>query len=558
MRHLQMLGVVLLCTSVFGSLSLGQTRNPSAPVSVLTRQNDNQHTGQNLQETILTSTNVNPGSFGKIFSYPVDGQVWAQPLYVPNVNVLNKGTHNVIYVATENAKVFAFDADSATLNPTPLWRTDFLNPPSVIAMPCDIGAGLCQLFPLVGITQTPVIDPANNTMYVVVRTQETIANVITYVIRLHALNISSGAEQADSPVVICSNTGNNGCYFGQPVKFVPKNKQGRPAIILASEPGFPQGVLFLGFAGGTGWVLAYDASTLKQLASYYVSDGLVRSGHGYGGIWGGGGGVIADTSGNVYVTTGDGYYDGGINMGDTLIKLVLTLNSTTGAYSLVPADWFTPSDYACRFTNGLDLGSSGPMIIPTQSGATPDLIFQGGKALASCDANPSSYIVNRDHMGHVGGQVSVASTSAKGMENNPAYWAGSGTHYIYTGADNDFLRAYTVSAAGVSTTSVLETSYRFSNGTTPVVSSNGATNGIVWALERTEDPDILPGTQPSILHAFDASKLTELYNTTQAPSGRDTTGPSVKFQVPTVVNGKVYVGTQTEVDVYGLCPCPLK
>ena len=506
MRHLQMLGVVLLCTSVFGSLSFGQTRNPSAPVSVLTRQNDNQHTGQNLQETILTTTNVNPGSFGKIFSYPVDGQVWAQPLYVPNVNVANKGTHNVVYVATENAKVFAFDADSATLNPTPLWRTDFLTPPSVIAMPCDIGAGLCQLFPLVGITQTPVIDPANNTMYVVVRTQETIANVVTYVIRLHALNISSGAEQADSPVVICSNTGNNGCYFGQPVKFVPKNKQGRPAIILASEPGFPQGVLFLGFAGGTGWVLAYDASTLKQLASYYVSDGLTRSGHGYGGIWGGGGGVIADTSGNVYVTTGDGYYDGGINMGDSLIKLVLTLNSTTGAYSLVPADWFTPSDYACRFTNGLDLGSSGPMIIPTQSGATPDLIFQGGKALASCDASPSSYIVNRDHMGHVGGQVSVAGTSPKGMENNPAYWAGSGTHYIYTGADNDFMRAYTVSAAGVSTGSVMQTTYRFSNGTAPVVSSNGATNGIVWALERTEDPDILPGTQPSILHAFDASK----------------------------------------------------
>ena len=554
---------LLPCGLCFASLSLSfaqaQTtaHAPSTPPAVLTRQNDNQHTGQNLQETILTPSAVNAGSFGKIFSYPVDGQIWAQPLYVPNVNILNQGTHNVVYVATQNAKVFAFDADNAKLNPNPLWRTDFLNPPSVIAMPCDIGAGLCQLFPLVGLTQTPVINLANNTIYLAVRTQETSGNTVSYVERLHALDITSGAEQPGSPVVICSGTGHNGCTFGQPVTFVPKDKEGRPGLVLVSEPGFSQGVIFMGFAGGSGWVLAYDASTLKQVASYSVTDGITRSGHGYGGIWGSGGGVVADTGGNVYVVTGDGFYDGAINMGDSLIKLALTQNSTTGTYSLVAADWFTPSDYACRFTIGLDLGSAGPLILPTQTGTTPNMIVQPGKADPSCDSIPNIYVVNRDKMGKVGGQVSLSKTVRHGVESSAAYWAGSSTQYVYVGAGNDGIRAYIVSSAGMSTVDVMSTVNVFSNGTTPAVSSNGATNGILWALDRTESGDILPGSQPYVLHAYDASNLsTELYNSTQAPSSRDTAGPAVKFQVPTVVNGKVYVGTQTELDVYGLCPCP--
>jgi hypothetical protein len=550
MRPPQILCIALLCSLATVPLLPAQTP------SVLTRQYDNQHTGQNLQETILTPTNVNSGSFGKVFTYPVDGQIWTQPLYVPNLNIGTKGTHNVVYVATENAKVYAFDADSAKKNPNPLWLTDFLNPPNVLAVPCNIGAGLCQLFPLVGITQTPVINLANNTMYVVVRTQETAANLVSYVERLHALDITTGLEQPGSPAVICSAVGDGGCSFGGPVLFVPKVKQGRPGLLLVNEPGFSQGVLFMGFAGATGWLLAYDASSLQLVASFYASDGISRSGHGFGGIWGAGGAVTADTSGNIYVVTGDGYYDGLINWGDSLIKLVLTLNQSNGTYSLVPADYFTPSDEACRFTNGLDLGSAGPLILPPQGGATSDLIFQGGKAVAVCDPTPNIYIVNRDNMGHVGGQVSLSQTASAGSSSSPAYWASATANYIYNGADSDPIRAYTVSSSGVSTASVLQTGNAFSNGTSPAVSANGTSNGIVWALDRTDSSDILPGVQPVVLHAYNGTSLSELYNSTQAASGRDTAGPSVKFQVPTVVNGKVYVGTQSELDVYGLCPCP--
>jgi hypothetical protein len=533
-------------------------------VNVLTRQNDNQHTGQNLQETILTTANVNSGSFGKLFSYPVNGQIYAQPLYVQNVSIPSKGTHNVVYVATENDSVYAFDADSETKNPNPLWSTSFLNPPSVVGVPCAVGAGICQLFPIVGITGTPVINLANNTLYVVARTMETTAGVVTYAIRLHALNITTGAEQSGSPTLICSNSGNNGCTFpGQTVVFAPQHQQERPALLLVSQSGFSQGVLYMGFAGNSGWVLAYDASTLQLVGSFYTDSGNHGTtpglpGEGHSGVWGAGGAITADTSGNIFAISGDGYFDGVTNWGDSLVKLVLTLNSQTGTYSLLPTDYFTPSDQACRYSTGLDLGSSSPLILPTQAGsATPDLVVVTGKSSSVCDSVLNFYIVNRDNMGHMGGQVSLSNALQGGSENSPAYWAGAGTQYFYNSGIGDYVRAFTVSTAGVSVASVMNSTNTLTNGSTPAISSNGASNGILWALDRPESPDLLPGTAPVILHAFNAAKLSsELYNSTQAGSGRDSAGPSVKFQVPTVVNGKVYVGTQTELDVYGLCPCP--
>jgi len=178
------------------------------------------------------------------------------------------------------------------------------------------------------------------------------------------------------------------------------------------------------------------------------------------------------------VLTADGYFDGLINWGHTLIKLVLTLNQATGTYSLVPADYFTPSDEACRFTNGLDLGSAGPLILPAQGGTTPDLIFRGGKAATLCDATPSIYIVNRDNMGHLNGQVSPSQTARAGTSSSPAYWASATANYIYSVADSDPLRAYTVSSSGVSTASVLQTGNTFLNGSSPAVSANGTSNGL--------------------------------------------------------------------------------
>src|SRR5579863_3023534 len=235
-------------------LSTFAVAQPTGTVNVLTRHNDNQHTGQNLQETILTPTNVNSGSFGKIFSYPVDGQIYAEPLYVQNLTMAAGGVHNVVFVATEYDSVYAFDADSAASNPAPLWHVNFLNPPSVAPVPCSQGAGICQLFPVVGITSTPVINLATNTLYVVVRTQETSGTTVNWVVRLHALNITSGAEQTGSPATICSGTGNTGCYLtGGTVEFGPHHQQSRPGLLLVPETGFPQGVLVIGFAGDSGW-----------------------------------------------------------------------------------------------------------------------------------------------------------------------------------------------------------------------------------------------------------------------------------------------------------------
>jgi hypothetical protein len=533
-------------------------------VNVTTRQNDNQHTGQNLQETILTPSNVNAASFGKLFSYPVDGQIYAQPLYVQNVIIGSQGVHNVVYVATEWDSVYAFDADSAVLNPTPLWHVSFLNPPSVVGVPCAQGAGICQLFPIVGITATPVINLATNTMYVLVRTQETTNNVVSYVQRLHALDITTGAEQAGSPALICSSSGNNGCTFGQPIKFTPQHQQGRPGLLLVPEPGFPQGLIFMGFSGDSGWVIAYDAATLQEVASFYTdAKGSLNSkspgvpGQGHSGVWGAGGAVVADTTGNIYAISGDGYFDGVTSWGDSLVKLALTFNSATGTYTLPVVDYFTPSDQACRYSQGLDYGSAGPLLLPPQAGATPDLIFTTGKAVKVCDAVPNGYVINRDNMGHTGGQVSLTAAPKTGTEQSAAYWASATTQYIYNAGNADNLRAFTVSSAGVSASSVMQSTAVFSSGMTPVVSANGTSNGVVWGMERTENTDILPGTMPVVLHAFDATNLSsELYNSAQAPAGRDMAGPAVKFQVPTVVNGKVYVGTQNELDVYGLCPCP--
>ena len=365
---------------------------PAGSVNVLTRQNDNQHTAQNLHETILTPANVNSGSFGKVFSYFVDGQIYAEPLYVQNLTMAQGGVHNVVFVATEYDSIYAFDADSAALNPKPLWHTNFLSPPSVAPVACSQGAGICQLFPVVGITSTPVINLATNTIYAVVRTQETVGTTVNWVVRIHALDITSGAEKSGSPATICSATGNGGCALaGGSVIFGPHHQQSRPGLLLVPEAGFPQGVLVIGFSGDSGWVLAYDPTNLKMLAAFYTDTETTHTvpgipGAGHAGIWGAGAAVVADPGGNIYAVTGDGFFDGVSNWGDSLVKLVLTRNSSTGTYTLVPADYFTTDDQSCRYAHGLDYGSSGPLILPPQGGATPNLIFTMGKTSKTCES----------------------------------------------------------------------------------------------------------------------------------------------------------------------------
>ena len=544
-------------------------------VSVLTWHNDIFRSGQNLQESILTPARVNPTRFGKIFSYPVDGMIYAQPLYVQAVTIPGKGTHNVVYVATENDSLYAFDADSAKSNPNPLWHVNFTNPPTVIPVPCADNQKNCNVYPIIGITGTPVINLRNQSLYVVARTQERgLNNQASYFVRLHVLDIATGAEKPSSPVVICGGVTGQVCAF-PPYKqnqstFDPEREMQRPALLLMPNRLTTHEVLYIAFGNHRGWVLAYDAETFAFLAAFCTGPDLTKS-KGTNGIWGAGGGVAGDAGGNVYATTSDGPFDatqGGSDFGDTLLKLTLT--PAPLGYHLGMADYFTPANYACLQAQDLDLSSGSPVVLPKQPGLHPDEILVAGKAGPACDPNGGPiYVVDHDNMGHVNGPVQAVNGSAGGYFASGAYWEGPhGMYVYYAGADpnalspggaalGDSLRLYRLrNGVFVPASSVSQSPETFLNGATPAVSANGKRDGIVWLVERRDPLKIKPGSQPAFLHAYDATDVSkELYSSEMNPT-RDAAGPAAKFVVPTIVNGKVYVGTQTELDVYGRCPCP--
>jgi hypothetical protein len=559
------LGLIALISCVaLSTLALGQ-------VNVTTWHNDNAHTGQNLQETILTPTNVTSKTFGKIFSYPVDGMMYAQPLYVQGVTV-NGATHNVVYVATENDSIYAFDADSAALNPNPLWKTAFANPPNVVAMPCTANDPYCNIYPIIGISGTPVINLANQTIYAIARTQETgPKGGVMYYTRLHALNIATGAEQPGSPVVICGAAAGKGCLFA-PYNttsfdlFIPQHQMQRPALTLTPYPGTAQGVLYVPFGQDRGWLMAFDAATLKLLAVFCSSPNVTLSGKGLSGFWGSGGAVGADANGNIYAVTADGVFDvdtGGPDYGDTLIKLSLVYNSTSSSYSFQVLDYFSPEDQACRYQNDVDLGSGSPLILPAQLGAiSPDLVLLGGKGFP-CDGTISPiFLVNGDSMGEAtGSDVQTVDGPTGGYWSGGAYWQSASSTYVYYAGLNsenqapagDYMRMWTmVNGMFSPPTAVAQNTQRLTIGATPSISANGNTNGILWAIARQDLLSIKPGSKPAVLYAWDATNVAKQLYSSTVNSVRDKAGAGVKFVVPTIANGKVYVGTQTEVDVYGL------
>ena len=335
---------------------------------VFTQHNDNGRTGQNLNEKALTLANVNSTSFGKLFAQAVDGQVYAQPLYVPNVTIAGH-SHNVIYVATEADSVFAFDADSNTgANANPLWRAsliDMAHGAAQGATPVDTVNGhlsSCNaLVPLVGITSTPVIDPSTNTMYVVAKSAEN----DSYVQRLHAIDISTGAEKPQGSVVIAGSVpGTGDGNSNGTLSFDPKMHLNRPGLLLLN------GVVYVGFASNCdlapyhGWLFAYDAATSVQRAIYVSTpDGSD------GGIWNSGAGISADSSANLYIATGNGTFDTvhvpSTQLGDSIIKLFLT------GTSLTAIDYFTPYNQAAYNTGDLDVGSGGVLLLPDQPGSHP-------------------------------------------------------------------------------------------------------------------------------------------------------------------------------------------
>jgi hypothetical protein len=548
---------ILLCSAEI--VARGLRPSPSS-VRITTWHNDNAHTGQYLQETILTPRNVNSSSFGKLGSYSVDGQIYAQPLYWQNLRIPHMGTHNVVFVATENDSVYAFDAEARGTQP--LWQVNFTAPPNITAVPCEDIHKVCHVYPIVGITGTPVIDPSSKTLYVVARTKEIQGNNVLYVQRLHALDIATHAEKFGSPVEITASS--NG------ISFDPLHSGQRPGLLLLPGSQGGNNVVYIAWAAYThkgppilpGWVMAYDARTLRQLAVFNTTPNGID-----GGVWGAGGGIASDQQGNVYASVGDGTFDanpGKGDYGDSLVKLKLNL----GVLSVV--DYFAPMDQACRLRADLDLGSGAPMILPHEGGAkVSDEVLISGKGGSPCDlfggayASPI-YVVNREKMGHFHNKhdnvVQTIAGATAGYWSAPAFWKGKTASYVYYAgvledADigvGDSLRMYTLTKGMLSTRSVAQSLNIFPVGSTPSVSANGDTNSVVWAIERQDNLAQTPGSQPAVLHAYDATNVAmELYNSAQA-GRRDQAGPATKFQVPTIANGRVYVGTQTELDVYGL------
>lgn len=495
--------------------------------NVLTHHQDNQRTGADVNETVLTPANVNSTQFGRMFSYPVVGRVYAQPLYVQNLAIPGQGTHDVVFAATEHDIVYAFDADSnAGASGGLLWRTSFLNAAAGVTTIPTGDAISSGISPEIGITGTPVIDAATNTLYVVAATKESVGPTYVYRQRLHALDITTGAEKFGGPVIIqASVPGTASDAVNGTVSFNPLKEAQRPALLLNHGMVYISWASHFDHAPYHGWVMAYDAATLRQLAVFNDTPNGAE-----GGIWMSGGGPSADAAGNVYVTTGNGTFDTSTpraDWGDSFLKL------SPSAGVLPVSDFFTPFNQATLSSIDQDLGSSALLLLPDQPGAHPHEAIGGGK-------NGVLYVVDRDAMG----QYNATSNDdvqeinlGKGIYSTPAYWNGT----VYVHASGDDLRAYHLTN-GLLTPAATGTLLFGFPGASPVISANGSSNGVVWELSLGS---------PEALYAFDATTLRLLYNSNQAGT-RDQLDAGAEFPVPTVANGHVYVGTSTQLVVFGL------
>lgn len=485
-------------------------------VSVLTYHNDLARTGQNLNETLLTPASVSSGQFGRLFSYPVDGQVYAQPLYMPGVVIPGQGIHNVIFVATEHDSVYAFDADNYLA--APLWHVSFLNPAQGVTAASAADLECASITPEVGITGTPVIDPASGTLYVVAMTEPSSEN---FEHQIHALDITTGAEKTGSPVEIQASVPGLGDGITT-VQFKPWLYKQRAGLLLLN------GVVYTAWASHCddgnyhGWIIGYNAGTLQQVAVYTDTPNWYA-----GAFWQGGAAPAADTNGNIYAVAANGTFDantGGSDLAESILKF-----STGNGLSV--ADYFTPYDADEMSEKDIDLGSSGALLLPdgTGSSAHPNLLVSGSKA-------GSVYLVDRDNLGHFqpegNGQIVQSLVGAVGpLFGIPVYF----NNTVYFSAAQDQLKAFALQNGLLSTSPVSASSLTFAaQGSVPSISANGAGNGILWTIDPA-----------ALLRAYDAGDLSDqLY--------QGAVSSSVKFATPTIANGRVYVGTLNTLDVFGL------
>jgi len=504
----------------------------SVATDVVTYHNDNARTGQNLNETMLTPATVSTSAFGKTGFFPVDGKVDAQPLFLSAVAIPGQGTHDVLYVATEHDSVYALDAASGSV----LWHASMLGSGETTSDTRGCG----QVTPEIGITSTPVIDRSrgsNGTIYVVAMSKNGSG---TYFQRLHALDVTSGAELLGGPKTIQGSFPGTGAgSSGGSVIFDPKQYEERAGLMSLNGRIIMAWTSHCDSDPYTGWIMAYDASTLAQVSILNVTPNGSR-----GGIWMAGAGPAADAQGNVYLLDGNGSFDTTLdasgfpsqgNFGNAFLKI-----STSSG--LAVADYFATSNTVSQSSADIDLGSGGTLVLPDLidgTGLTHHLAVGAGK-----DAH--IYVVNRDSMGKwnaSSNQIYQDISGALGgaVFSMPAYF----NNMLYYGASGSVLKAFSIVNARLSMTAASATARTFTSpGTTPGVSAAGSSNAIVWAVENTN---------PAVLHAYDARNLTvELYNSSQAPAGRDAFGAGNKFITPTIVNGHVYVGTTNGVARFGM------
>jgi hypothetical protein len=496
--------------------------------AVLTWHNDNARTGQNLQETTLTPSNVNTSTFGKLFIIPMDGKVDAQPLFVPALAIPGAGTHNVLYVATEHDTAYAFDADTGAV----IWQVSLLGAGETTSD----DRGCFQVVPEIGVTATPAIDlqaGSHGTIYAVAMSKDASGS---YHHRLHALDLTTGAEEFGGPAEIQASVPGTGVEgSGSILRFDPKVHKERAALLIANGIVYTSWSSHCDNGNYTSWVIGYDEATLRQASAI----NLTANGNG-GGMWAAGAGPAADAAGNLFVTLGNGTFDTTLDAngfpargdyGNAFVRL-----SPAGG-NLSVTDYFTMANTVAESTADTDLGSGGLMLLPSLNDS------QGNpRALAVGSGKDGTiYVVDQNNLGQFNPQRTPAyqAIAASPVYSSPAWFNGM----LYYGTYGIPMKAFTFTNGSFVLASQTPNPF-FYPGTTPSISANGTSNGIVWAVSNDS---------PAVLHAFDAADLSkEIYNSSQAPGGRDNFGAGNKFIVPTIANGKVYVGTTTGIGVFGL------
>ncbi len=536
-----------LRTLFLTSVAISVRLLPAADVDVLTFHNDIIRSGVQSHETVLTPANVNSAQFGKIRSFAVNGDVYAQPLYVSQYTMADNKAHNVLVVATARDQIYAFDADGNNPQAGYLWKKVLLGSGETWVPAADVNTS--DITPSVGIIGTPAIDRSSGTIYVVSKSKTTGASP-TYIQRLHALNLADGSEKLNGPTTIQASVPGTG-DGGATVAFSPLRNNQRAAILVTRTPnGVTQSSVFIAWASHGdngqyhGWVISYDAANVSHQTGAWVD----TPNGSQGGIWMSGGGLSSDGTGDIFAAAGNGSFDannGGSDYGDSMFKLVL------GQSGLALSDWFTPANQADLNGSDSDFGVGGaPLILPAQPGPVSHL-------MVTADKRGEIYLLNRDNLGKYTG---TANTSIQSFNDGGGLTIHSNLVFfnraLYLVPDGGAASMWTfhpvVGLFSPATSS--QSTHTFGcdgcdgGGSNFTISANGQQSGIVWALDYSSF-----GSGPVVLYAFDASNLsTELYDTTQAPNQRDQATIAVKFASPTVANGKVFVGSRNAVTVYGL------